>query len=128
MPAPKKEPEWVAPFLAALGSCGNVTRAASLAGIDTTGPYNRRNRYPAFKAAWERVLAEREMRAGGPSTGLGTSGEVEGGETPLTLPLRGSLPLPQAGEGLVIGPAGDGVKLSRVAASRGARAQSRRLA
>lgn len=99
MPAPKREPEWVQPFLAALASCGNVTRAAGLAGVDVTGPYNRRNRYPDFKAAWERVLGEREARAGGPSTGLGTSGE--GGE-----------------EAVSIGPAGDGVKVSRVAGSR----------
>ncbi len=65
MPVPKREPVWVRAFLAALGSCGNVTRAAALAGVDTTGPYNRRNRYPAFRDEWERVVAAREVRAGG---------------------------------------------------------------
>ena len=63
--ARKKEPAWVAAFLAALGSCGNVTRSAALAGIDTTGPYNRRNRDAGFRAAWDQAIAAREERAAG---------------------------------------------------------------
>ena len=69
MPAPKQEPPWVRAFLAALGACGNVTRAAALAGIDTTGPYNRRSRYPEFRAEWDRIVAAREARAVGLSNG-----------------------------------------------------------
>lgn len=117
MPAPKKEPEWVQPFLVALGSCGNVTRSAKLAGVDVTGVYNRRLRYPHFKAACQQVIATREARAAGvgPSTGSGQGG-VADEETPSPLPLRAMVPLPTEGRGEELKVSGAGVR--RVAASR----------
>lgn len=100
-------------FLAALGACGNVTRAAALAGVDTTGPYNRRSRYPAFRAAWDGVVAAREARA------APRDGDVEGSATPALTPLAcGESPSPApAGEGLEeLSVSGAGTR--RVAASR----------
>ncbi len=79
MPAPRREPEWVGLFLAALGSCGNVTRSAALAGVDVTGPYNRRARYPGFREAWELVMAEREARAAGSLDTIGMIGALRDG-------------------------------------------------
>ena len=98
MPAPRREPEWVGLFLAALGSCGNVTRSAALAGVDVTGPYNRRARYPGFREAWELVMAEREARAAGSLNTLGTEGMTAGEE--------------------LVGHSSTGVRLGRGAASR----------
>ena len=132
MPAPTKEPGWVQPFLAALGVCGNVTRSAALAGVDVTGPYNRRMRYPEFRAAWERVIKEREVRASSLDT-LGPEGEGAGGQAlPFAVSDSSSQlwrsrvcpgdrpaaePAPAGGGNLVlVGPTG--VRLGRGAASR----------
>ena len=120
MPPPKAEPQWVAPFLAALASCGNVTRAAGLAGVDVTGPYNRRARYAGFREAWERVMAAREARAAGSLDGLGSLDMLGmvgvGGDSELTLPPAALVPLPaEVGrEELAVSGAG----FRRVAASR----------
>ena len=121
MPAPTKEPGWVQPFLAALGVCGNVTRSAALAGVDVTGPYNRRMRYPEFRAAWERVIKEREVRASSLDT-PGMIGVEGAGQQLAMLPLTplacGESPSPARGEGLVVGCSSTGVRLGRGAASR----------
>ena len=109
MPAPNKQPEWVDLFLAALGACGNVSRSAVLAGVDVTGTYNRRNRYPEFRAAWERVLTEREMRAAGAA---GASSLTSPGLALPSLACGESSPPALAG-GELISFAGDGAKRSR---------------
>jgi hypothetical protein len=44
-------------FLRALGACGNVTAAASGAGLDRRALYRKRNADAAFRAAWEEALA-----------------------------------------------------------------------
>lgn len=123
MPPPKREPLWVAPFLAALGSCGNVTRAAGLAGVDVTGPYNRRARYPGFREAWERVMAAREARASGSLDTLGTS-EREGGDSEVAPPPAALVPLPTCG-GAELALSGAGFR--RVAASRWSRQAEERF-
>ena len=147
MPAPTKEPGWVQPFLAALGVCGNVTRSAALAGVDVTGPYNRRMRYPEFRAAWERVIKEREVRASSLDT-LGTegqgAGQLLGCPSTISSPAYGppssgrpcprhSLELPGAvqpgdrsGEELV-GVGAIGVRLGRGAASRWSKSAEERF-
>ena len=115
MPPPKREPAWVAPFLAALAACGNVTRAAALAGVDVTGPYNRRMRTPEFRAAWERVVAEREARASLDTLGMG--GVLRDG------PSTGSVS-PQD-ERLAV--SSTGVRLGRAAKSRWSRQAEERF-
>ncbi len=115
MPASRQEPEWVAPFLAALAACGNVTRSAGLAGVDVTGVYNRRNRYPEFKAACERVLAERAERALRRVRTASTSSVAPQDARPFD--TGAALPT-QDERSSAVGPACDGVKVSRVAAGR----------
>ena len=127
MPAPTKEPGWVQPFLAALGVCGNVTRSAALAGVDVTGPYNRRMRYPEFRAAWERVIKEREVRASSldtPGTEGEGAGQLLGCPSTISSPAYG--PPPRSGEELVgVGPTG--VRLGRGAASRWSKSAEERF-
>lgn len=86
MPEPKAEPEWVPLFLAALGACGNVTRSSALAGIDTTGPYNRRSRNPVFRDAWDQAVAEREARAAPPAGAALHSSERTSSGSPSASP------------------------------------------
>ena len=115
-PSGRTPPAWVQPFLAALGACGNVTRAAGLAGIDTTGPYNRRSRYPEFRAAWDQVVAEREARAAGPfETGLRPPQDER---SPSEVGMDGVAPLQAQGEELSVSAGG----ARRVAASRWSKA------
>lgn len=110
--------------MAALGSCGNVTRAASLAGVDVTGPYNRRARYPEFRAAWERVMAEREVRA---ASGHGAIGRERQREVNALIPLAcGESPSPGTREGLVLAGA-NGLRLGRGAVSRWSRQAEERF-
>ncbi|MEO7815445.1 MAG: hypothetical protein ABIR87_08365 [Sphingomicrobium sp.] len=114
MPEPKAEPAWVAQFLAALGACGNVTRSAALAGVDTTGPYNRRARYPGFRDAWDRVVAEREARAA-PGSG------DDDGQEPLHQPrIESVVPLPPQERGAELSVSAGGAR--RVAGSRWSKA------
>ena len=118
VPSARTPPAWVQPFLAALGSCGNVTRAAALAGVDVTGPYNRRARYPEFREAWERVVAEREARAaGGQQLEIHALTPLACGESPSPAP---------AGEGLE-GVGATGVRLGRGAVSRWSRGAEERF-
>lgn len=44
-------------FLAALGSYGNITRAAETAGLERTALYNKRKADPAFAKAWDEAEA-----------------------------------------------------------------------
>ena len=97
VPRTRPEPNWVRAFIAALGVCGNVTRAAKLAGVDVSGAYNRRNRYPEFREEWVGAIADREARA----AGLG-----EWGEGPLHHPADGPPPRDGLGEELSISGAG----------------------
>ena len=93
----RSEPNWVRGFIAALGVCGNVTRAAKLAGVDVSGPYNRRNRYPEFREEWVAAIAAREARA---------AGVGEGGEGPLHHPADGPPPRDKLGEEYSVSGAG----------------------
>lgn len=113
-PTPRPEPHWVKPFLAALAVCGQVARSAGLAGVDVSGPYNRRARDAAFKAEWDRVVAAREERAA-----------VVGGTCPLSPLACRESPSPAGGEGqeaesevALVGIGALGVRLGRGARSR----------
>jgi len=59
--ARRKEPEWMAPFLAELRATGNVRWSAQQAGVDFSTAYSRRSRDAGFAEAWAAVLRAREL-------------------------------------------------------------------
>jgi hypothetical protein len=52
------EPQWVAPFLAALASGCTVSEAAQHAGVSSSAPYARRRNDADFTAAWDTALED----------------------------------------------------------------------
>jgi len=53
---PEKGPEWAEKFLAALGETGNVTTAATAAGVSRQACYLLRDRDELFASAWDSAL------------------------------------------------------------------------
>lgn len=54
--------DWARDFLAALECGGSVTLAAQCAGIARETAYRRRDRWPTFKAEWDRALDRHQLR------------------------------------------------------------------
>ncbi len=132
MASPNIPPAWPEIFLDRLALTGNATASAEAAGVDVSSAYNRRQRYPAFREEWVRVLGEREGRAGGgklhplsPLVGSGLSldgRESESAATPLTPLAHGESTLSLKGRGaggeVVARTTAFGVKLIRTGATR----------
>jgi hypothetical protein len=58
---PQNEPNWVAPFLAALRAGRGINQASREAGVTNSTPYHRRKTSDAFRAAWD-AIAVRDGR------------------------------------------------------------------
>ena len=59
-----EQPEWVDRFLAALRAGKPAAEASRMVGIDSSAPYHRRRRDPAFRAAWHAARPIAPPRAG----------------------------------------------------------------
>src|SRR5688572_3262842 len=92
----RKSPRWCGVFLRALAGCGEVRRAAAMAGVDFTTAYARRKTHADFAEGWREALGA-----------FGASGsELPSPGSPLASP-----PSPARGEGLLmLQPGGGGVR------------------
>jgi hypothetical protein len=48
--------DWRSPFIKALGTCGNITWAATAAGISRQTAYEHKGNDPQFSAAWDEAI------------------------------------------------------------------------
>lgn len=62
MPSKIASPDWVRPFLRALGKCANVQLAARAAGITRPTAYKYRSRSPDFAKSWATAMAMAQKR------------------------------------------------------------------